>query len=76
MSLYYVQTERGSAPIPDDGIEYADLASARIEIARTAAAWLCDRITDGTAEVSIYVTDGTGRELFTATATVAVSPLA
>jgi hypothetical protein len=76
MSLYYVQTERGAAPMPDDGIEYPDIAMARIAIARTAAARLCDRISDGTAEVSLHVTDDTGRELFTATATVAVSPLA
>lgn len=76
MSLFYVQTERGSAPSPDDGIEYPDIATARIAIAKTAAARLCDRVTDGTAEVAIYVTDDTGRELFAATATVAVSPLA
>lgn len=76
MSLYYVQTDRGSSPSPDDGIEYPDMASARVAIARTAAARLCDRVGSGTAEVSIYVTDAAGTELFTATATVAVSPLA
>lgn len=76
MSLYFVQTDRGCTPLPDDGIEYPDLATARVEIARTAAAALCDRVGNGTAEVSIYVTDEAGTELFTATATVAVSPLA
>lgn len=75
MSLYYVQTERGSAPMAEDGIEYPDIASARVAIAKTAAARLCDRVSTGTAEVSLYVTDEAGRELFTATATVAVSPL-
>lgn len=76
MSLYFVQTDRGSPPSLDDGIDYPDIASARVAIARTAAARLCDRIGDGTAEVSIHVTDESGTELFTATATVAVSPLA
>ena len=76
MSLYFVQTRRGERPHPDDCIDYPDLATARVEIARTAAARLCDRVGDGTAEVSIYVTDETGRELFSATATVALSPIA
>lgn len=76
MALYYVHTERGSSPSPDDGIEYPDIASARVAIAKSAAARLCDRVGNGTAEVSIYVTDDAGHELFTATATVAVSPLA
>ena len=76
MSLYFVQAERGGVPLPEDGIDYPDLATARAEIARTAVARLHDRVRDGTAKVTIHVTDAEGRELFTATATVAVSPLA
>lgn len=74
MSLYFVQAERGT-PAPEDGIDYPDVVTARAEIARTAVARLNDRIRDGTAEVTLYVTDEAGEALFTATATVAVSPL-
>ena len=50
MSLYYVQTERGSSPSPDDGIEYPDIATARVAIAKSAAARLCDRVGNGIAK--------------------------
>lgn len=75
MSLYHVQIDRDGRLTPDDGIEYPDLATARAEVVRTAVERLRDRLRHGTTEVTIYVTDSDGRELFTATARVDLSPV-
>lgn len=76
MALYYVHVDRHGAPILEDGIEYPDLATARAEIARTAVERLRDRVRKGATDVTIYVTDATGRELFAATARVELTPAA